>query len=300
MKADLILAFVILCAPISLAVAQEQNAVSQDNPQIPAAPPSFYHNLQYGFCFRPPWSYLIVDRTWSGTVLDTQKKVSGPELLIRSRDWTPDDPFQDIPIMIFTPSQWKLVEADKLSVSAAPIGPSELGRNKNYVFALPPRWIGFTDAKGQDEVQALMSQHPFEAPCKPIVYRNTQYGFCFLLPTDWKGYKIVTEKPNGTEAENYPELIIRNPRWTQDDPWQDIPIMIFTPRQWKLIEDGDLIMSTGGPGPFDIGRNSRYVFALPSRWIGYTDAEGQDELQTWMGQHPLQAPCATTKSPPAK
>jgi len=53
-----------------------------------------------------------------------------------------------------------------MAVSAAPIGPAELGRNKSYVFALPPRWIGFwADVKGMDEVQTLMNQNPFQAPC---------------------------------------------------------------------------------------------------------------------------------------
>ena len=40
-----------------------------------------------------------------------------------------------------------------------------MGQNKSYVFALPPRWIGFYDAKGLDEVRTLMNQNPFQAPC---------------------------------------------------------------------------------------------------------------------------------------
>ncbi len=28
----------------------------------------------------------------------------------------------------------------------------------------------------------------------PIVYHNMQYGFCFLLPADWKGYTIVVDR----------------------------------------------------------------------------------------------------------
>jgi hypothetical protein len=67
--------------------------------------------------------------------------------------------------MIFTPSQWTLVAAENMAVSAAPIGPAELGQDKSHVFALPPRWIGFYDVKGIDEVQTLMNQNPFEAPC---------------------------------------------------------------------------------------------------------------------------------------
>ena len=45
--------------------------------------------------------------------------------------------------MIFTPGEWKLVAEEKMGVSAAPIGPAELGRNENYASALSPRrdWI---------------------------------------------------------------------------------------------------------------------------------------------------------------
>lgn len=141
------------------------------NAQSASAPiptPVVYHNTKYGFCFLLPadWKgYTIVTQNWSGTVLDTQKKEIGPQLLIRNPKWTEADPWQDIPIMIFTPDQWKIVAAENMAVSAAPIGPSLLGQNKSYAFALPPRWIGFTDDKGQDELQPLMSQTPFQLPC---------------------------------------------------------------------------------------------------------------------------------------
>jgi hypothetical protein len=154
----------------TLGPAQEANSPSPA--PVPLSTPFVYHNTQYGFCFLLPadWKgYTIVTETWSGTVLNTQKTTqkteSGPQLLIRNPKWTKDDPWQDIPIMIFTPSQWKLVAAENMAVSAAPIGPAELGQDKSHVFALPPRWIGFYDVKGIDEVQTLMNQNPFEAPC---------------------------------------------------------------------------------------------------------------------------------------
>ncbi len=67
--------------------------------------------------------------------------------------------------MIFTPVQWKQVEDVDMAVSAAPIGPSKLGQNSKYFFALPPRWIGFTDTLGQDELNAWMQQNRLQAPC---------------------------------------------------------------------------------------------------------------------------------------
>jgi len=308
MKARPIAALLFFCAAISFAVAQEQNADSQGTPQIPAAPAAFYQNLQYGFCFRAPWSYFIVDQTWSGTELDTQKAVSGPELVIRSRGWTPEDPWQDIPIMIFTPSQWKLVEAGKLPVGAPPTGPSELGRTSGYVFALPPRWIGFTDVEGQDAVEALMKRHPFQAPCEPIVYRNTQYGFCFRLPADWKGYQIVKERwrggvpnreaPGTARIISGPLIQFRNPEWTQADPYQDIPIMVFTRAQWRTKEKEGIVVSAAGVDFGAIGRNANYVFAQPPRWFGYIEVAGLEEVGTWMSQNPLQAPCGTSQPHP--
>jgi hypothetical protein len=168
MKARSVHALLLACAATSSVVAQGQGASRQIAAPISIATPIVYRNSQYGFCFLLPadWAgYTIVAETWSGTVLDSQKTEHGPQLLIRNPKWTEGDHWQDIPIMIFTPSQWKIIEADNMAVSAAPIGPSELGKNEDYVFALPPRWIGFYDVKGMDEVQTLINQNPFEAPC---------------------------------------------------------------------------------------------------------------------------------------
>ena len=165
MKSHSVLAILLACAAMAPALAQ---GASPQSAPAPIPTPIVYHNTRYGFCFLLPadWKgYTIVTEKWSGTVLDTEKTESGPQLLIRNPKWTKDDPWQDIPIMIFTPSQWKLAAADNLAVSAAPIGPAELGQSKSYVFALPPRWIGFTDAAGTDEVQTLMNQNPFQVPC---------------------------------------------------------------------------------------------------------------------------------------
>ena len=167
MKSHSVLAILLACAAVAPALAQDASP-HNSGPAAPFPMPIVYHNTQYGFCFSLPadWKgYTIVADKWSGTVLDTGQKESGPLLLIRNPKWTEADPWQDIPIMIFTPSQWKFVAADNMAVSAAPIGPAELGQNKSYVFALPPRWIGFTDAEGTDEVRTLMNQNPFQAPC---------------------------------------------------------------------------------------------------------------------------------------
>ena len=121
--------------------------------------PLDYKNYTYGFEIKFPNSwmrYQTMMEFWDGvSVNDGSVKYKGPKIVFRNPNWTETKPWQDIPVMIFTKEQWKLAESEDMAVSAAPIGPSKLGENKNYVFALPPRWVGFTDTLGQDEAQNI-------------------------------------------------------------------------------------------------------------------------------------------------
>ena len=117
-----------------------------------------YRNEQYGFgmTFPSGWSgYSVVTDTWHGQTHDEQGETTGtytgPEFILRHPQWTAAAPWQDIPVLVFTHDEWALVEQQKLGVSAAPTSPSKLGENAKFVFALPPRWIGFADALGRDE-----------------------------------------------------------------------------------------------------------------------------------------------------
>lgn len=117
-----------------------------------------------------------------------------------------------------------------------------------------------------------------------VVYKNSQYGFSFSLPSSWKGYSIVTTKWDGRDTtsskvtQTGPLYSIRHPLWTSAKPRQDIPIMVFTIPQWKLILKETLAVSAAPIGPSELGRNSEYVFALPARYnfaypLGYQEVE---------------------------
>jgi hypothetical protein len=117
-----------------------------------------YRNEHYGFgmTFPSDWSgYSVVANTWHGQTQDEQGETTGtytgPEIILRHPQWTAVAPWQDIPVLVFTHDEWALVEQQKFGVSAAPTAPSKLGENAKFVFALPPRWIGFVDTLGQDE-----------------------------------------------------------------------------------------------------------------------------------------------------
>jgi hypothetical protein len=130
-----------------------------------------------------------------------------------------------------------------------------------------------------------------------IIYHNSQYGFSFTLPASWKGYRIVTDKweglnmgPEGDEVvEQGPQLTIRNPHWSKNQPWQDIPIMVFTLTQWDALQKGSFWIGAAPIGPSELGRNSRYVFALPARY-NFAEVQGIQEVETILASTPLHTP----------
>jgi hypothetical protein len=135
-----------------------------------------------------------------------------------------------------------------------------------------------------------------------IVYRNSAYGFCFDLPASWSGYSIVTEQWQGEWIGDHsqapsakelagPKIIIRHPKWTKTSQREDIPIMVFSRAQWKLVAAEEISVGAAPIGPTELGRNTKYVFALPARYE-FDEKEGVEEVVELMQHHPLQAPCS--------
>ena len=135
----------------------------------------------------------------------------------------------------------------------------------------------------------------------PIKYDNKQYGFIFSLPESWKGYAIITQTSGGWSWEaskdlddstiiaKGPAIIIRSPLWTAAKPYQDIPIEVFTLQQWQDIQSGKILYRTAAPvGPAELGRNSKYVFALPPRY-SFAEPDGVREVDDIIQKHPLAA-----------
>jgi len=121
-----------------------------------------YHNTEYGFSFRLPdsWeNYSIIVDNWEGREPGGPIVERGPLIKIRHPAWTSENPRQDIPIMVFTLSQWKDMQGGDLHIGAAPINPSELGRNEEYVFALPARY-NYAFPLGWQEVEEILRGDP--------------------------------------------------------------------------------------------------------------------------------------------
>ncbi|HUB31169.1 MAG TPA: hypothetical protein VL967_15795 [Terracidiphilus sp.] len=133
----------------------------------------------------------------------------------------------------------------------------------------------------------------FEHAAQSLVYRNPEYGFSFSLPASWRGYGVLAYRWRGVDAGHHEEetggplLVIRHPLYTDNDPREDIPIMVFTKKQWG--KDGSMLMvSPAGVGPAEIGRNRKYVFALPPRFA-YDGRQGVDEVLAIVTARPLRA-----------
>jgi hypothetical protein len=123
-----------------------------------------------------------------------------------------------------------------------------------------------------------------------VIYKNTEYGFNFTLPASWKDYTIITEKWEGTgdSKESGNKLSIRHPKWTKEDPRQDIPILVFTTSQWDKVQKGEFNVGAAPIGPTELGHNGTYVFALPARY-NYAFPTGYEEVEEILKGNPLQA-----------
>lgn len=135
---------------------------------------------------------------------------------------------------------------------------------------------------------------------KSVVYTNKKYGFRFSLPESWRGYSISIGEWEGGDGRTYqshedvpppqkgPFISIGHPRSTEGNPRQNILIMVFTKAQWQLVEEDKLIVSAAPIGPSELGRNAKYVFALPPRF-NYGLIDGWEEVNEIIQNHPLQA-----------
>ncbi len=129
-----------------------------------------------------------------------------------------------------------------------------------------------------------------------VTYTNTQYGFTFALPEDWKGYSVVTGTWDGdtisvsgdvsVSTVHGPMISLRNPLWTAEKPYQDIPVMIFTSQQWSDLQSDKFHIGAAPINPSELGHNSVYVFALPARY-NYAYPTGWEEVDQILKTNPL-------------
>jgi hypothetical protein len=191
--------------------------------------------------------------------------------------------------------EFQLYSSQTIYVSAVAEGVS-YGATAIEVWDTPPNFsfMGYDNSTLQKlSAEINKNSQTLNNTGTPITYKNTDYGFTFSLPNDWAGYSIVNTKWQGNFVDNSnkpaidgPEILIRNPLWTSTTPRQDIPIMIFTLDQWSLIQQEKLSLGAAPIGPSELGRNSKYIFALPARY-NFSYLTGFEEVQNIIDSKPL-------------
>jgi hypothetical protein len=120
-----------------------------------------YKDTKYGFTFSLPksWTgYAVVVDKWEGENREKGAPEGGPMIRIRHPGWTKENRRQDIALMIFSLAQWEAVEQGSFVFGASGVGPSEIGRNRKYVFAILPRFN--PEVAGVREVELILQHGP--------------------------------------------------------------------------------------------------------------------------------------------
>ncbi len=91
--------------------------------------------LSYGF-------RMALPESWNGYTVTTGTLPFGFTVTLRHPLWTQANTYMDVPILVYPIAQWQTWEKNNFEgyPTAAPIGPTERGRNATYVFATAPRY----------------------------------------------------------------------------------------------------------------------------------------------------------------
>ncbi len=129
----------------------------------------------------------------------------------------------------------------------------------------------------------------------PVRYHNAQYDLTFYLPTDWKNYSVLLQEWGG---ETYllkedkdvvlahgPIIVLRNPQWKTNNLYQDIPIYVFTRRQWDDIHLGKYDAAGAGGVIYELWHDDKYVFGMHSRYNSDDSVNGWKEVQDIVNQN---------------
>lgn len=163
-----IVGVVLMLAAMYLTPSRDSSSMISEVAQVASSTDVIHENQRYGFRFVLPktWEgYSVSVDTWTGSAagdeLGEVPFTDGPVISIHHPKWTGGTTRQDIPIMVFTLDQWNLLEQEQFHIGAAPIPPSELGRNTQYVFALPARY-NYSFPLGYEEVEQILQSQPLE------------------------------------------------------------------------------------------------------------------------------------------
>lgn len=151
----IILILIVIVVSIFTINFYKQN--SNNQPVVVDTQSFIYKNSEYGFTLKLSKSWEGYTTSKTPITSPDKSKVYGYTVVIRNPKWSDSNPRMDIPIQVFTLEQWTKWESTDFEgyPTAAPMGPTERGRNSKYVFATGPRY-NYSFATGWEEVDEII------------------------------------------------------------------------------------------------------------------------------------------------
>ena len=126
----------------------------------------------------------------------------------------------------------------------------------------------------------------------PVVFHDLPSGLAFRLPASWRGYTVLTrdwegwtyvaESDRSFVSERGRAIVLRHPRRTRTECWQDIPILVLTRVQWDSYHRGAFAIGAGGV-QLEFSHNSNYVFTISTRFNADDSVWGWKEASDAIG-----------------
>jgi len=142
---------------------------SMETAKKPDDLPLRYHNAKYGLTFYLPANWRgysvsiqqVEDQHYSPAEDRLVTVGYTPMITLRNPQWQASTPYQDIPILVFTQTQWDALHHGELWPSIFAGGAmDEMWHNQKYVFAMSSRTFGFDDeVKNGREAEEIVNQN---------------------------------------------------------------------------------------------------------------------------------------------
>jgi|HubBroStandDraft_6_1064221.scaffolds.fasta_scaffold290007_3 hypothetical protein len=150
--------------PLLLASGCSSVKVSNQSAGLPLG----YHNARYDLTFYLPPSWrnysVSIEQVDDERYSPAEDKLiivgHTPMITLRHPQWRDDAPYQDIPILVFTRSQWDALNHGQLWPSAYAGGVmDELWHSRRFVFAISSRYNAADEVKGWKEAADIVEQN---------------------------------------------------------------------------------------------------------------------------------------------
>lgn len=130
----------------------------------PSDAPLVYRNAEFGLMFYLPdtWrGYSVPVQQWQGhEYVPARDEVvatdNGPIIVLRHPHWQASDRYQDIPISVFTRSQWETHHAGTIGAGGVDL---EVGHNAKFVFAVHSRFNADDSINGWKEATEIVERN---------------------------------------------------------------------------------------------------------------------------------------------